>query len=503
MAFTDKLAAIADAIRAKTGTTDGMTLDQMPSAIASIETGGDYTVLEGIELELYLADGDQPVSVPDGYVVKSAIIKKPATLIPENIAKDVEIAGVVGTHAGGGGGSVEGYATVTFMNGGEVLFSRMVLKGDDCPDPWVQKRIETPTKESTAQYDYTFNGWATADGGSADSNALKGITEDKTLYAAYTESVRMYTVNFYDGDTLLTTEQVPYGGSSSYVHKKDDYIFIGWTPSPTNVSGDMDCYGTWEESVAFADISWEKISQYSKDGTASSRFALGDTKVVTLTHSDGTTEDISVQIVGFNHDKAEDGSTVGISFACYSMPKELSVFTGPSGANRSGYVSFWVVDGTKHYSTVGNLCVGEIYNSLPPSLKSAIVPVKKNVNHQNGSVSDGASVVSICDPCWLLSSVELGGAVSSLTMPEADKATYATAYAYFSGASTSVLNTRRKRYIDGVATDYWLRDYSKAAQARFFSGNSSGKIFATGWCSDNPNDESGWVKKGVCFGFAV
>lgn len=40
MALTDKLNAIGDAIRAKTGGTDKMTLDQMPDEIASITTGG-------------------------------------------------------------------------------------------------------------------------------------------------------------------------------------------------------------------------------------------------------------------------------------------------------------------------------------------------------------------------------------------------------------------------------------------------------------------------------
>lgn len=43
MALTDKLKAIADAIRGKTGKTEGLTLDQMPAEIAGIETGdGEY-----------------------------------------------------------------------------------------------------------------------------------------------------------------------------------------------------------------------------------------------------------------------------------------------------------------------------------------------------------------------------------------------------------------------------------------------------------------------------
>ena len=40
MALTDKLTAIADAIREKTDTTAQLTLDQMPSAIAGIKGGG-------------------------------------------------------------------------------------------------------------------------------------------------------------------------------------------------------------------------------------------------------------------------------------------------------------------------------------------------------------------------------------------------------------------------------------------------------------------------------
>ena len=40
MALTEKLAAIANAIRSKTGKTEGLTLEQMPGEIEGIETGG-------------------------------------------------------------------------------------------------------------------------------------------------------------------------------------------------------------------------------------------------------------------------------------------------------------------------------------------------------------------------------------------------------------------------------------------------------------------------------
>lgn len=52
MALTDKLSSIADAIRDKTGKTELLTLDQMPTEIAGIETGGggsDLPTAEGVE----------------------------------------------------------------------------------------------------------------------------------------------------------------------------------------------------------------------------------------------------------------------------------------------------------------------------------------------------------------------------------------------------------------------------------------------------------------------
>lgn len=64
------------------------------------QTYSKGVVAEGVEVTLALADGDQVIQAPDGYLVKEATIKKPETLLPENIANGVEIAGVTGTYEG-------------------------------------------------------------------------------------------------------------------------------------------------------------------------------------------------------------------------------------------------------------------------------------------------------------------------------------------------------------------------------------------------------------------
>jgi hypothetical protein len=72
MALIDKLSAIGDAIRAKTGKTDKLTLDEMPKEIESIKTGGGVSdpVIEPLEITengIYTApdgvDGYSPVMV--------------------------------------------------------------------------------------------------------------------------------------------------------------------------------------------------------------------------------------------------------------------------------------------------------------------------------------------------------------------------------------------------------------------------------------------------------
>lgn len=100
MALIDKLNAIGDAIRVKTGKTDKLTLDQMPNEIASIQTGGGGTtpanpIIEALSVTengTYTApngvDGYSPVTVnvpiPDGYIVPSGTLN-----ITENGTYDV------------------------------------------------------------------------------------------------------------------------------------------------------------------------------------------------------------------------------------------------------------------------------------------------------------------------------------------------------------------------------------------------------------------------------
>ena len=56
MALTDKLKAIADAIRSKTGSTESMSLDGMATEISNISTGG--SIEEPYVIETYDSAGN-------------------------------------------------------------------------------------------------------------------------------------------------------------------------------------------------------------------------------------------------------------------------------------------------------------------------------------------------------------------------------------------------------------------------------------------------------------
>lgn len=212
----------------------------------------------------------------------------------------------------------------------------------------------TPSRDSTAQYSYSFIGWSKkTDQYSADSTALKAVTADRKVYAAYSRTVRTYTVYFYNGSTLLQTVQnVAYGSSATYTGSTpvssqgsaDDYPFEGWSPAPTNIKGNTSCYAVYGSPLEEKEITdtWEQIIAACADGTYKDKYKLGNYKPLDL-GSEGT---VNMVIVGKNADALADGSgTAPLSFVSKELLK-TSHRWNPSLAtnyNTNDYQS-WVED---------------------------------------------------------------------------------------------------------------------------------------------------------------
>lgn len=69
--------------------------------------------MDDVEIIPDFSDGDMRATVPDGYLARSAVVKRPKTLVPENVAEGVDIAGVVGALAAGGAKIAVGTITGT------------------------------------------------------------------------------------------------------------------------------------------------------------------------------------------------------------------------------------------------------------------------------------------------------------------------------------------------------------------------------------------------------
>ena len=290
--------------------------------------------------------------------IKTAIENKGVTVGDGTIDT---FASKINEITGGGGSIPTGYHTVTFMNGDNKLFERLVLSGDDCPDPLTQGRIETPTKESTAQYDYTYSGWSATNGGTANSNVLKNITKDKVVYSAFTSTVREYTVTFYDEDsiTVLHTEQVAYGTIPSYTPTKDGVAFDKWTPTLVKVTGNASYIANWTSVLGSGTcgdtVMWALSNDYtltiSGTGNMKTYSNYGDTRppwysyanqIVALNILDSVT---SISNYAFQDCTSLTSVNIGngitdISYSAFSRCTSLTSITIPNSVTSIGNSAF-------------------------------------------------------------------------------------------------------------------------------------------------------------------
>ena len=280
------------------------------------------------------------------------------------------------------GGSVDSNLVkyVTFMSedGTSELFEMPVLNGDDCKDPVTHGDIEKPTKESSNTENFVYSGWSLRSYGSADTAALKSVTDDRVVYSAFAGSVRYYTVNFYSETGVLhESVQVTYGGTATptAMPEKAGHYVSGWMPSNENITADTDCYAVWEKETVLklADYTWAELASMSASGQAGN-FQIGDTKEIYTTQANANYK-TTAQLIGINHDTLENGNKVGMTF-------RLLGATNSSGVKDSGgFASYSTTNGKKYGFNESTLYQIDESNSFTRSMQKAngftIKPVLK------------------------------------------------------------------------------------------------------------------------------
>lgn len=385
------LAAIADAIRLKTGKTEAIPVSDMANEISNISVDGGDVVLR--------------------------------------------------------------YITFMSYDGTVEYGKKAVVYGDDCGDPVTFGLFDTPIRESTQQYDFTFAGWASEPNGGMNANILKDVRSNKTVYANFISTVRYYTIYFYDNDgtTLLTTKSVAYGSLPSYIPTKDGASFGGWVPELTEVTGNASYTAQWTEKVTFANSSWADIARISEAGNASEYFKVGETRTIAFNG-----ESLQIAIADFNHDDLVDGSgKAGITCVTVKAPSTLT--------------SEWQTSKFQIYSkSLLHSNLQSWVSKLPTELQSVIKSVNKPCD------SDGSSgtqtPVDVSCKLFPLSTAELG----CVAAVESQYTMLGEHYPYYTAQTSGFKAPKIAKNGTSTYVDYWTRSIQRPGSVRPIKVSSSG-----------------------------
>ena len=271
---------------------------------------------------------------------------------------------------------------VTYVNSDDkmtVLFTMYVDRGAAPPDPYAEGYIEKPTKESDAQYVYSFG--TETDGvydvGSGWDDLENVILAPKTITAVYTENVRKYTVTWYSRAGLsLGSVEADYGSEVVYsgetpINTSEEGVYIynvfaGWNKSTGYITEDTDVYAIWERAElpavgkSLEDMTVGEIFAITTSGNAANYFEDKDHYDITLGH-DFDFENVESEVIAEN--LYLDGSTAkntGIKlFDANERSFTLAIdfrFTDKTNANNT-LLSCFEEDGAEGF----RLC----YNSSP------------------------------------------------------------------------------------------------------------------------------------------
>ncbi|MDY3759621.1 MAG: DUF6273 domain-containing protein, partial [Treponema sp.] len=310
------------------------------------------------------------------------------------------------------------------------------------------------------------------------------VTAPLTVNAVYTSALRYYTVYFYNGSTLLqTVENVPYGGSATYtgatpVNPDDASLgFEGWSPSPTNITGNTTCYAQFESPVrGTITDTWAQIIAACSDGTYATKYHVGDTKEIKL-GSEGT---VCMQIVAFDADTRSDGNgTAHITWISEQLLK-TSKRMNPSRAGSSGaYTEGTGSIGGWEKSEMRTYMKETIKPLIPAEVRAAILEVTKTSYAYN---TEGTAYQQTTqDDVWLPSTRDLA---------YSDKKE--TSGPMYSEMFPDLASHKKYKVGSTSATYWWLRSAGGSGNFCYVKSDSGD------WSTD-----SATISYGVALGFCT
>ena len=233
---------------------------------------------------------------------------------------------------------------------------------------------------------------------------------------------------------------------------------------------DLDTFAI-KPKPTFADSDWATIAKLSESDRAQSFFSVGDEKTIELS----TGEQVTLVILGFNHDDLTSGGKAGMSIGMKNL-LATTYRMNASGTNAGG----WDESGMRT-STMATLL-----SQLPSDLQGVI----KQVNKKATAGGASTSITTSADKLWLFAEVEIDGTTSAGYADEGEQ------YEYWKTVKDGTVSADRIKYLSngsGSANYWWLRSPGVSNSGDFHDIDSSGGV----------GKSYAYHPYGVCFGFCV
>ena len=224
--------------------------------------------------------------------------------------------------------------------------------------------------------------------------------------------------------------------------------------------------------LSFSKASWGQIAALSEGGSASKYFSVGDEKTIELT----TGEEITLVILGFNHDDLASGGKAGITIGMKNLLATRYAMNS-SSTNAGGW----------DQSKMRTETMQTLLAQLPSDLRNSI----KQVNKKATAGGASTTITTSSDKLFLFSEVEIDGTTTAGYADEGEQ------YEYWKTIKDGTIAADRIKYLSnggGSANYWWLRSPYVSASTIFRYIASTGSVSASGSAS---------FTYGVSFGFCV
>lgn len=221
-----------------------------------------------------------------------------------------------------------------------------------------------PTKESDAQYDYSFSGWTTEP---------YAADKDQTYSGTFIPTIRSYTITFMnDNERELWHYDVNYGIMPSYKEGKEvpvsshpnvggyTYTFAGWEPALTEVDGAATYKATYNRSAGSITVSTNETITVNTIATTTTVKVKGSLAVegATLTTDSLILEGSADNNWNMSSGEIKGEGTVSATNAYYDMSPE------------GGYKErIWYAVAVPWEVSVPKNAVGDVYDAAGHKLR--------------------------------------------------------------------------------------------------------------------------------------